>query len=449
MRYLGICCLVAGCLLSLTAAKPGDAILVAEIDGSINPVSKDYFLRVLELAAEENATLVILRLDTPGGLVNPTKDMVGAILNSDIPVVAFVGPAGAWAASAGTFITMSAHLAVMAKGSTIGAAHPVSATGQAGDEEDAGTKKTVNFLAEWSREVAKKRGRDPDWAEKAVRSSESIGWEEALELTIIDLAVEDFDDLLVQLDGYVLADGTVLSTAGADVETVPMSGRERFLDYLANPSLVYVLFLVGIYGIIFELFSPGIGFGLIAGGICLLCAFLGLQILPISYVGVSLILFGALLMVLDFFYTQTNGILTTGGIVALLVGSFTLFDFQGIEDPVFRLPWWHVLISVGTIGGFFLVIVTRGLFSKGKQLVLDSRMMVGSLGQAKGELRSDLEAMVLVQGEYWRAFAAGDPIGEGEQVEVTEVRDGRLIVRPAHPGDLDAGDSGPGSDTAG
>jgi len=405
-------------------------IIYAQLEASINPVTKDYVLRVLEHAERERASLVILRLDTPGGLVTSTKDIVDAILNARVPVVVYVGPAGAWAASAGTFITMAAHVAAMAKGATIGAAHPVGLGGESGDKEDAAQQKTVNFLAEWAREIAKKRGRDPDWAEKAVRSSQALGWEEALKLKIIDLAVEDLQDLLEQLDGYALRDGRRLVTEGVPLVEVPMSWRERLLNYLADPNIVYILLLIGIYALIFEFWTAGIGIGLIVGGISLLLAFLGLQLLPVSWVGFALILFGAFLMVLDVFYTPTNGILTTGGVISLLVGSFTLFDFQGIERGVLGLAWWNIVVSVGLIAAFFAFIVAKGLLAQRKQPAVGVEAMIGATGRAKEAFGPGREGLVSVRGEYWRAISQ-DEVREGEEVEVLEVKEGRLVVRRA------------------
>lgn len=414
---------------TLSSARPEGEIVHAQLKASINPVTKDYVLRVLRFAREEGASMVILQLDTPGGLVSSTKDIVDAILNSPIPIVVYVGPAGAWAASAGTFITMAAHVAAMAKGAAIGAAHPVG-LGGGSEEESPAAEKTVNFLAQWAREIAEKRGRDPDWAEQAVRSSKTLGWEEALERRIIDLAVDDFQDLLRQLDGYQLPDGRTLHTSGVPLTEIPMSWREQMLNYLADPNVVFILFLLGLYALIFEFINPGIGIGLIVGGICLLLAFLGLQILPVNLVGVGLILFGALLMVLDVFYTPTNGILTTGGVVSLLVGAFTLFDFQGIERSVFELAWWNVLLTVGVVTAFFVFLVAKGLLAQRKQPAVGMEAMIGAVGHAKAPLGPGREGLVLVHGEYWRALSQ-EPIHEGEEVEVVAVQDGRLVVKRA------------------
>jgi len=414
------------------AAAPEGEIYLAQLNASINPITKDYVLRVIGRAEREGASLVILQLDTPGGLVSSTKDIVNAILNSEVPVVVYVGPSGAWAASAGTFITMAAHVAAMAKGAAIGAAHPVG-LGGAGAAEG----KAVKLLAEWAREIAEKRGRDPDWAEDAVRKSETLGWEEALERKIVDLAVEDLDELIQRLNGYVLPDGRILKTEGASIREMPMSWREQLLNYLADPNISYILLMVGIYALIFEFLSAGIGLGLIVGGTSLLLAFLGLQLLPVSLVGIALILFGALLMVLDVYYTPTNGILTLGGVVALIAGSFMLFDFQGIEQTALGLAWWNILITVGVITAFFAFIVTKGLLAQRRQPAVGVESMIGATGRAKDPIGPGREGMVSVQGEYWRAVSR-EEIKEGEEVEVLEVREGRLIVRKAQKGPFES-----------
>ncbi len=421
----------------LASAGPGE-IAYAQLEASVNPVTKDYVLRVLRIAEEEGAALVILRLDTPGGLVSSTKEIVDALLNSRVPIVVWVGPAGAWAASAGTFITMAAHVAAMAEGASIGAAHPVGLGGGSGDGENPAAQKAVNFLAQWAREIAQARGRDPDWAERAVRESLTLGPQEALERGIIDLIANSLDELLGKLDGYALPDGRVLRTAGAPLNELQMSWRERLLNRLADPNLVYILLIIGLYALVFEFLSPGIGIGLIAGGICLLLAFLGLQLLPISWVGIALILFGVLLMVLDAFYTQTNGILTTGGVVSLLIGSFTLFDFQGVERSAFELAWWNVLVTVGLVTAFFAFIIAKGLLAQRRQPAVGVEAMVGARGRAKAALGPGREGLVLVQGEYWRAVAV-EPVHPDEEVEVLKVEDGRLVVRRAAPLELEDG----------
>ena len=410
-------------------------IYLLTLKASINPVTKDYLVHNIERAEREGASLVLIQLDTPGGLVSSTKDIVDSILNSKVPIVVWVGPAGAWAASAGTFITMSANVAAMAHGATIGAAHPVDIGGSSpepqpspGDKSnpsgDAVTEKITNFTATWAREIAKKRGRDSDWAEAAVRSSVTAGWEEALNKKIVDLVADSVEELLQKLNGYSLPDGRTVTTEKALVKNLPMSWREQLLNYLADPNLVYILLLIGIYGLIYEFLSPTIGLGFIIGGISLLLAFLGLQILPINLVGLALIFFGVLLMVLDVF-TPTHGILTTGGVLALLVGSFTLFE---IPDASIQLSMWNVLITVGAITALFVFIISTGLLAQRRVPVTGAEGMVGATAVAKEELSP--RGRVLVKGEYWWATSKdGQPIHTGEEVVIERVEHGQLLVR--------------------
>ena len=415
--------------VALVASASGE-IYYAEVEASINPITKDYILRVLDQAANNDASLIIFRLDTPGGLVTSTREIVEAIFESDIPVVVYVGPSGAWAASAGTFITMSADVAVMARGAAIGAAHPVGLTGSAGSSSDPSTQKSVNFLSEWAREIALERGRNPDFAEQAVRTSQTLGWEEAINQNAIDLAVDDFDGLIDQLNGHQLSDGSTLSVSATNILEMPMSFRENSLNMLADPNLVYILLLVGIFALVLEFATGGgIGIGLIIGGTSLLIAFMGLQILPVSYAGLGLLIFGALLVLLDVYYTPTNGILTLGGIVSLLVGSFTLFQFEAIDPNAIRLAWWTVALSVGFIAAFFMFIVTQGILSQTKQPTMGREAMVGLTGYVKDTLELEGEGIVYVRGEYWRAVPVEDEIAEGEEIEVVGIEEGRLYVR--------------------
>jgi len=408
------------------------------LKASINPITKDYLVNHIERAQREGASLVIIQLDTPGGLVSSTKDIVDAILNSRVPIVVWVGPAGAWAASAGTFITMAAHVAAMAKGATIGAAHPISLgtpgpspqepqgkkEGDQSQEGNALSEKITNFTAEWAREIAKIRGRDPEWAEAAVRSSVTAGWEQALEHHIVDLVADHFDELLKKLNGYSLPDGRTLITEGVPVIELPMSWQERLLNYLADPNIVYVLLTIGLLALTYEFLTPTIGLGFIVGGISLLLAFMGLQILPVNLVGLALILFGVLLMVLDVF-TPTHGILTTGGVISLLAGSFTLFN---IPDPALRISTWNVLVTVGVITALFVFVISKGLMAQKRVPVTGLEGMIGAVGVVKDPLAP--RGRVLVKGEYWWALSIdGQPIETGEEIVVEKVENGKLLVR--------------------
>ncbi|MBC7093342.1 nodulation protein NfeD [Candidatus Bipolaricaulota bacterium] len=403
----------------------GAEVVKLTLDGTVNPATSAYILRGLRAAERAGAALVVLELDTPGGLDSAMKEIMEGILASKVPVAVWVGPAGARAASAGTFILFAADVAAMARGTSVGAAHPVAITGEAPQEDDPMAQKIVNDAAARIRSVAELRGRNADWAERAVRQSATATAPEALDLGIIDLVADSIPELLLRLDGLILRDGRVLRTQGLPVREVRMSFKDRFFSYLADPNLVYILLMLGLYGLIYEFFTPGIGLGLIVGGTSLLLALLGLQILPISLVGIGLILFGVLLMVLDVF-TPTNGLLTAGGVVSLLIGSFSLFD---IESPVIGLSWVTVAATVGTLTLIFLFIVSKGLLAQ-RHHPRPLTTMVGLAGVAKEDLAP--EGWVVVKGEYWQARAEGEPIHKGDRVTVV-AQEGRHLVVRRHP----------------
>jgi membrane-bound serine protease (ClpP class) len=399
-------------------------ILFLEVEGSINPVVQEYVLRGLRLAAREEAELVVIILDTPGGLDSATKEIVEGIIASEVPVAVYVYPAGARAASAGTFILLAADIAAMAPGTSVGAAHPVSLTGETPGEGDPMAEKLVNDAASRIRAIAELRGRNADWAEKAVRESATATATEALDLGVIDLVATDLNEFLAALNDWVLPDGRALHTTGLPVVHVRKTFREWLLSYLADPNLVYILLLLGLYGLIYEFFSPGVGIGFVVGGISLILALMGLQILPINLAGLGLILFGVLLMVLDAF-TPTNGILTTGGVISLVLGSFSLFD---VQHPAIGLSRWTVIAAVGTVTAFFVFVVSKGLLAQ-KRRPQPLTTMVGLTGVARTDIvPGGKEGWVLVRGEYWRARAQ-EAVRAGDEVEVVGQEGRVLLVR--------------------
>ncbi|MGC9529514.1 MAG: NfeD family protein [Candidatus Bipolaricaulaceae bacterium] len=412
---------------AVAAAAAGEEIVKLSVRGSINPVTAGYVVRGLARAAESGAVVVVLVLDTPGGLDSSTQDIVQAILGSAVPVAVWVGPPGARAASAGTFVLLAAHVAAMAPGTSVGAAHPVSLTGNASDADDPTMEKAVIDAAARIRSIAQLRGRNAAWAEEAVRASVTATASEALRLGVIEVMAGSFPELIDELEGRQLPDGSVLHVQGRPVRAVEMSLKDRLFSYLADPNLVYILLMLGLYGLIYEFFSPGIGIGLAVGGISLLLALMGLQVLPINFAGVGLILFGVLLMVLDAF-TPTDGILTTGGVVSLLVGSFSLFE---IDSPVIGLSWYTVSATVGTLTAILAFIITKGLLAQRRRPVRAQSTMAGLSGVAKVDLRPD--GWVMVRGEYWRARAEGDSISAGEEVVVIAREGRRLTVRRRRP----------------
>jgi len=406
-------------------------VLQLDLADTVNPATSGYVVRALAEAEQAAADLVLIRLDTPGGLDSATQEMVAAILNSPVPVVVWVGPPGARAASAGTFIVYAADVATMASGTSVGAAHPVALTGE--ETESATVEKAVNDAVARLRSIAELRGRNATWAEEAVRKSATATASEALELGVIDLKADSVEGLLIALDGWELPDGRVLRTATLELRTVPMGVRERLFSMLANPNLVYILLMLGLYGLIYEFFSPGIGIGFAVGGISLLLALLGLQVLPFSFVGVGLILFGVSLMVLDAF-TPTDGILTLGGLVGLVLGSFSLFE---LDTPVLGLSWATIAVTVTVLTAIFLFIASKGLLAQrrpGRAMTT----MEGLAGVAKDDLTP--EGWVHVHGEYWHARGEGEKaIHAGDPVVVLRQEGRTLIVRRRAPAGNDAG----------
>lgn len=393
-------------------------VLQVDLADTVNPATSGYVIRALAKAEQEAVDLVLIRLDTPGGLDSAMQEIVAAILNSPVPVVVWVGPAGARAASAGTFIVYAADIAAMASGTSVGAAHPVALTGDVPDDES--VQKAVNDAVARLRSIAELRGRNATWAEEAVRRSATATASEALELGVVEVMADSVEELLGTLDGWELADGRVLRTATLDLRELPMRLRERLFSMLANPNLVYILLMLGLYGLIYEFFSPGIGIGFVVGGISLLLAMLGLQVLPFSFVGVGLILFGAALMVLDAF-TPTDGILTIGGIASLVLGSFSLFE---LDTPALGLSWPTIIVTVTLLAAIFLFIASKGLLAQRRP----GRAMT-TLEGLTGVAKDDLAPIgwVRVHGEYWRARAEGTPVYKGDPVVVTR-QEGRMLV---------------------
>jgi membrane-bound serine protease (ClpP class) len=441
-----VVCYIAALLTLSAFAQPTSTgagpIHILNLKASINPITKDYLVGHIQKAEAEGAALILIELDTPGGLVSSTQEIVEAMLNSTVPVIVWVGPAGAWAASAGTFITMSANIASMAPGTTIGAAHPINIDGtspgstpsptttpndkstQQPASGDAVTEKITNFTATWAREIAKVRGRNEDWAEQAVRTSVTAGADKALELKIIDIIASSPEELLQKLNGYTLSDGRVLKTEGVARVEYPMTWREQLLNYLADPNLVYILLTIGVLALTYEFLSPSIGLGFVVGGISLLLAFMGLQILPVNIVGLGLLLFGMLLLTLDIF-SPTHGILTTGGILALLAGSFTLFEVPEVQ---MQLSIFSIISVVGTIALIFIFVLTKGLMIQRRVPVTGMEGMIGAIGRVTDSLKP--HGRVFVKGEYWFADSSdGRPIDAKEEIVVEKLENGKLLVR--------------------
>lgn len=408
-------------LVSGEVSAESSQVDVLRVKGAITPVLAGYIDRGIELAEEHGATACIIEMDTPGGLDSAMRDIVQHILEADVPVVVYM-PTGARAASAGAFITLAAHVAVMAPATEIGAAHPV-AIGEDGMDETM-EDKVVNDAVAYIRSIAETRGRNADWAEAAVRESKSSPASEALELGVIDFMAGNMDDLLAQLDGWqvTLLSGEVvtLETEGANINYTGMSSIERFLFAITDPNIAYILLSLGMLGIMLELFSPGTIFPGVVGAICLLLAFYGLGMLPVNYVGIILIVLAFGLFIAEMF-TATNGLLSLGGIASLAIGSMVL-----MTNPLFRINPVLIAGVVIAITAFFVFVIASVLRTHRTRQQTGRDAMVDKVAVARTSL--DPKGRVFVHGELWEATVDEGKVEPGEEVVITKVDGLRLVV---------------------
>lgn len=415
--------------------KRSGPVHVARISGSINPASADYLKRAITQSEEEGAALLLIELDTPGGLVASTKDIIQAMLNARVPVAVYVSPQGAWAGSAGTFITIAAHVAAMAPGSSIGAAHPVGIGGAPGGEEgdekrrDYGSEKAENLLAAFIESIAKERERNVEWAAKAVRESVAVTADEALRLNVIDLVAADRDELLERIDGRELklrGERVALDIGGSTLKELPMPLLTRFLNVLVDPNVAVLLMMAGVLGLYIEFNQPGLLIPGILGGVCLVLALVAMQILPFSWLGLMLIVAGVALLAAEVFVTS-YGMLFAGGLICMLLGGSMLFERPEVSD--LNVDFWSVLVpAVVGLGGFGGLVVYAVGRSMSRPQIAGVGELIGLVGTATSDLSP--EGTVFVRGEYWRA-RAGEPVAANERVEVVDVEGLELTVRRA------------------
>lgn len=411
--------------LSLTSgadAEPGKVVVIT-LDGVINPVASEFISKGIERANEEDAEAVVIELDTPGGLDTSMRKIVKDITGSGVPVVVYVSPSGARAASAGAFITLSAHIAAMAPQTNIGAAHPVG-IGEKMDKERA--EKATNDAAAYIKSLAEKRGKNVHWAEDAVRKSISSTEEEALRENIIDLVSKDLDSLLVAIDGRLVetSEGEkTLRTLGAEVQRHEMNLRLRILDVISDPNVAYILMILGFYGLFFELTNPGSIVPGVLGAIFLILAFYALQTLPVNYAGLLLIILGIILFVLEI-KIVSYGALTIGGIISMVMGSLMLFETAG---PFIRLSIFTVLPVVAVTAAFFVIVVRLVIKAHRIKPSTGVEGLTGLDGTANTDVSSE-GGMILLRGEYWSAVS-DEPITKGETVTVESVSGLKVKVR--------------------
>jgi membrane-bound serine protease (ClpP class) len=403
---------------------PADRVDMIAIDGPIGPATADYVSRTIKAAGADGAQCLVIQLDTPGGLLDSTKEIVQAFYASTVPVVVFVAPEGASAASAGCFITLAADVAAMAPHSNIGAAHPVT-LGGIGEQkpDDVMAKKLESYGSSYIEAIAAKRHRNVEWAKTAVTESASITAEKAKEIGVIEIIARDMPDLLMQLDGR-RAGGRKLATAHAEVSDIPMLAREKMFQMLWRPEVMFVLMLVAVYGVIGELSSPGAILPGIAGGIALILLLYMASIVPISVAGVALVGLSIALFVIDAF-APTHGVLTFGGIISFFLGSLLLFDRAG---PGFQLTLATLIPGTLVTAAFFLFIVGAGLRAQRLPAKTGREAMIGRVIKAPMLINGDA-GRVVVDGESWSARSE-TPIPEGQLMEIAGLEGLTLKVKP-------------------
>lgn len=394
-------------------------VVILDFDGAVDPPLAQYIQSGINRAQQLNAELVLITMDTPGGLLSSTKDIVDVILSSSVPVAVFVYPDGARAASAGVFLMMSAHIAAMSPGTHIGAAHPV-AIGLGSDTSAVMREKATNDAIAWLRSLAQIRNRNQQWAERAVRYSEAITAIEAESLGIVDIIASNIEELLEKISGDTVTvkdTAVVLHLSEAEFIRIDMSLQQRVLHTLLNPNIAYLLLILGLLGIYFEFQHPGAIFPGVIGVISLLSAIYAFQILPVNYIGILLIIAGIAMFILEV-KVPGFGILTSGGIIALLLGSFMLTSGNA---PELRINWWTIIPTVAFVALFFIFVVAKALAVQRKKPATGVRGMIGEIGELSvGIPDGKTMGKVLVHGEIWNARADGE-IPAGTTVKVKKV----------------------------
>jgi membrane-bound serine protease (ClpP class) len=418
--------LLTGLLATWPAMCPAQVNLIA-VRGSINPAVDDFIRESLRVTKDGGAEALVIELDTPGGLLTSAKSIVTEMLGAEVPVIVYVSPAGASATSAGVFVTLAAHLAVMAPATTIGAAHPVDARGGSigGDMREKVENSTVSFI----QSIAERRGRNAQWAEDAVRKSVSITEQEAVNLNVVDLIAPDLRSLLAQAAGRQVRIGGTTVTLGLGADTavtrLEMRLKQRVLNLIADPNIAYLLFLAGLLGLYFELANPGVVFPGVIGGICLLLALAAFQVLPINATGALLLLF-ALALILAEAFVPSFGVLGVGGIAAFALGSLLLFDSA---DPTAAVDRSIIASAVVAVSVFMLTIGYLVLRTQRRPAITGAEGLVGERGIVRRRVEG--EGLVFVHGEYW-TVVSDETLEVGESVEIVRVEPRmRLRVRRA------------------
>ncbi len=406
--------------ISLTGAPVGadetqPVYDVITVQAPITPPIAGYVVKSIDQALKDKAQGIVVMLDTPGGLDLAMRDIIKAMLNSEIPVIVYVAPSGARAASAGAIITITAHVAAMAPGTNIGAAHPVSVG--VGKMDETMAKKIENDMVAYARSIALKRGHNPEWVEKAIRESESLTAEDALKQKVVDYLSPTIEQLLAQMDGkqVSVASGDItIKSKGAKLNYKEMSLRQKVLITISDPNIAYLLFLLGLAGLYFEFSNPGAVVPGIVGGISLILSFFALQTLPVNYAGVLLILFAVILFIAEI-KVMSHGILTIGGIISLVLGSLMLFESP---EPALRLSLQVMIPAVIVVSLFFVGVIYLAVKAQMRKPHTGGEGMIGMAGEAVTEVEKS--GKIFVNGEYWNAFSK-EPIARGKKVRIVSI----------------------------
>ncbi len=411
-------------LLNISSLGQPKKVVVINVDGAIQPACSDYIRSGIEKATQENAECLIIKLNTPGGLLKSTRVIVTDILQSKVPVVVYVALSGSQAASAGVFVTIAANIAAMAPGTNIGAAHPVTLQGT---QDSIMMEKATNDAAAFIRTISEKRNRNIQWSEDAVRKSLSITETEALKLHVIDLIAKDVKDLLEKIDGREVETSSgkvLLNTKNAEIINLDMTLSQIVLNILSDPNLVYILFMLGIYGLFFELYNPGAIFPGVIGGICIILALYSMHTLPINYAGLALIIFAVILFVLEI-KIVSHGILSVGGVISLILGSIMLIDVDSFGQ-VFKISWEIIATVVILTVLFFSFAITMGIKAQRRKPTTGAEGIIGEIGVAISDL--DPEGEVRVHGEIWKSESIAGKIKYGQTIKVEGILNLKLKV---------------------
>jgi membrane-bound serine protease (ClpP class) len=402
---------------------PAEAdITVIQVEGIVNPVMSEFISKSIDNAETQQADALVIELDTPGGMDTSMRSIVKKIISSEVPIVVYVSPSGARAASAGVFITLAAHVAAMAPGTNIGAAHPV---GVGGKMDKTMADKAVNDAAAYIKSLAERKKRNAEWAENAVRESVSITEQEALKLNVIDLVAPDLRTLLDAIDGKEVETSTgkiILRTKGADIVRQEIDLRHKILDLISNPNVAYLLMLIGFYGIFFELTNPGAIFPGVIGALSLILALYSFQTLPVNYAGLLLILLAIILFILEI-KVVSFGMLTVGGLISMTIGSMMLFDSP---LPFFRLSLKVILPAVILTTLFFSLTIYLAVKAFRRKPVTGTEGLIGLDGEARTDIHHS--GQVFIHGELWQAWS-DERVSAGEKVIVEKVENLKLKVR--------------------